>query len=611
MIVLRIQSPEGTKRLNVSPDDSTHALYEKVFEAFGLTGFTFSLYLNRNSRDELISSKTQKLSNYNIKHGDIVYMSPHEGAKVFPPLDQPGTSGSSTSQSTPSGDMGMDVQESTSNFNSQTLSVVEDEVDQMLWSMDGKVQRKRDEKLCHHGRNGCCVHCSPIEPYDEAYLREQNIKHMSFHAYLRKLTGGVDRGKFVALENTICRIKTGCKDHPPWPKGICSKCQPSAITLNRQVYRHVDNVMFENPEIVERFLDYWRSTGHQRAGYLYGKYELHSDVPLGIRATVVAIYEPPQESSRDKIKFLPDEKESIVDDIAHQLGLTKVGWIFTDLIAEDLQKGTVKHVRNIDSHFLSAQECIMAGHFQNQYPNPCKFSPSGYFGSKFVTVCVTGDSKNQVHMEGYAVSSQCMSLVRDQCLIPTKDLPQLGYVKESSDKQYVPDVYYKEKDSYGNEVSKLARPLPVEYLLVDVPASTPMTPLYTFRSDSTKTKFPVENRFIDKHIQDFNALATYLRQFTSDQFLAAVSDFHVLIYLATMEMLPMKDYMGLLLKAVKERDLGSATEWSHSEHWATLEQLIDSSSDGARMESSEWTCPHCTFLNLPHLTSCDMCSLPR
>lgn len=56
---------------------------------------------------------------------------------------------------------------------------------------------------------------------------------------------------------------------------------------------------------------------------------------------------------------------------------------------------------------------------------------------------ISGDSKNQVHMEGYAVSAQCMSLVRDQCLVPTKDFPQLGYVKESTDKQYVPDVYYK------------------------------------------------------------------------------------------------------------------------------------------------------------------------
>lgn len=50
------------------------------------------------------------------------------------------------------------------------------------------------------------------------------------------------RGKFVALEDTTCRIKPGCKDHPPWPRGICSKCQPSAITLNRQVQTHIVNI---------------------------------------------------------------------------------------------------------------------------------------------------------------------------------------------------------------------------------------------------------------------------------------------------------------------------------------------------------------------------------
>jgi nuclear protein localization family protein 4 len=46
-------------------------------------------------------------------------------------------------------------------------------------------------------------------------------------------------------------------------------------------------------------------------------------------------------------------------------------------------------------------------------------------------------------MEGYQVSAQCMALVRDNCLLPTKDAPELGYVRESTDKQYVPDVFYK------------------------------------------------------------------------------------------------------------------------------------------------------------------------
>lgn len=46
-------------------------------------------------------------------------------------------------------------------------------------------------------------------------------------------------------------------------------------------------------------------------------------------------------------------------------------------------------------------------------------------------------------MEGYQVSNQCMALVRDNCLLPTIDVPELAYVRESSNEQYVPDVFYK------------------------------------------------------------------------------------------------------------------------------------------------------------------------
>ena len=61
-----------------------------------------------------------------------------------------------------------------------------------------------------------------------------------------------------------------------------------------QPYRHVDYVQFENPFLMERFLNYWRHTGCQRMGYMFGRYEHHKDVPLGIKAVVSAIYEPPQ-----------------------------------------------------------------------------------------------------------------------------------------------------------------------------------------------------------------------------------------------------------------------------------------------------------------------------
>ncbi|CAK9818482.1 Nuclear protein localization protein 4 homolog [Anthophora plagiata] len=639
-ITLRVQCSEGTKRIDVNPYDTISQLFKKISKAFELNSFEFGLYLERNHKNELPFTHNRTVSGAGLSHGDMLYLVPHNNTQLW---STPSTSSAVIDASQDSGSM--DVTETTnhSTNTSRSSSIAVEDVDEQLWKLDGKIERKRDEKLCRHGANACCVHCTPLEPFDEAYLKEQNIKHLSFHSYLRKLTAGVDRGKFVQLDDISCRIKTGCKDHPPWPRGICSKCQPSSITLNRQTYRHVDNVMFENPSLVERFLNYWRSTGHQRIGFLYGRYEIHTDVPLGIRAVVAAIYEPPQESTKNSIRLLPDEKEAVVDELAHLLNLRKVGWIFTDLIANDIKKGTVKHFRNIESHFLSAQECIMAGYFQNQHPNPCRFSPSNYFGSKFVTVCVTGDEKNQIHMEGYQVSNQCMALVRDGCLVPTKDAVELGYVIESTDKQYVPDVFYKEKDSYGNEVSRLARPLPVEYLLVDVPASTPLTPQFTFYVSDNITPFPIENRLIDGHVQEFSSLCSYMQQFSKEQFLEAASDFHLLIFIATMDMFPMKDHMLPLLEAIRNKDREKAMEWTRLEHWATVEQLITvttastsqtSFETSSRMSSSAlaeasgigvgtdpiantspdqtlWTCSHCTFLNAADFAMCEMCGLPR
>ena len=87
---------------------------------------------------------------------------------------------------------------------------------------------------------------------------------------MRKLTSGVDKGKFVRLE----REKTSMKIEKNEQRNFAD--MPSSITLNRQPYRHVDNVCFANQEIMDRFLEEWRNTRHQQVGWLFGTYRVVS-----------------------------------------------------------------------------------------------------------------------------------------------------------------------------------------------------------------------------------------------------------------------------------------------------------------------------------------------
>ena len=113
-----------------------------------------------------------------------------------------------------------------------------------------------------------------------------------------------------------------------------------------QTYRHVDNLMFENPFMFDRFLDYWRKTGNQRIGFLYGKYEHHKDVPLGIKATVSAIYEPPQVKCFWFVKILsgyciPNKKISMFCVLSqnHQHLFTKMIYVSYCKLSKELKNG--------------------------------------------------------------------------------------------------------------------------------------------------------------------------------------------------------------------------------------------------------------------------------
>eukprot|EP01135_Chromosphaera_perkinsii_P010261 Nk52_evm3s2085 gene=Nk52_evmTU3s2085 len=650
-MIIRVRSAQGMARIEIA-DPSVETIgqfLEKVAEKHGLGSSSSSSWhvsTEPNGADPIpdsSSSRAASLSTLKLKNGAIVYLKEmgeaerQKGKGKAKATEGAAGTGGATAMVTDDGDKW-----GVSGSDSQVI-VVEDPVDIEISKVRGLVQRKKDPHFCKHGEQGMCDYCSPMEPYDERYLKEQNLKHMSFHSYVRKLQHSTGKGKFVPLEELNCRVKSNCSGHQPWPEGICSKCQPNAVTLNRQPFRHLDYVEFDTPMTVDTYLQFWRkSGGAQRLGFLYGQHARFTgnEVPLGIKAIVSAIYEPPQECSVNSLQLSDDPNEAIVNEVAAALGLKRVGWIFSDLEDDSTGKGSVFFKRNKDTYFISSGECLMAADFQNANPSPCKLTKAGKYGSKFGTVCVTGDKDGGICLEGYQVSDQGMGLVRDECVMPSKD-PRVCRVKESSKEQYVPDVFFSYKNEYGSEVTSSAKPaFPIDFLVVNVGTGTPNNPNPLFTVSSSGQHFPVENREIIGEIQDFGALKKRVSQ--GERPIDIFSDFHLLTFLASNDFLHLRDKMGPLLEAIRNKDNAGVEAWMATSEWQTVMHIIDDGNDfgaggsvggqqhysggstgmdiaGTASASSggggggvtEWACKHCTFINQGSTDACAICSLPH
>ncbi|KAJ3322824.1 nuclear protein localization protein 4 [Boothiomyces sp. JEL0866] len=483
-----------------------------------------------------------------------------------------------------------------------------DPIDEYLHKQTGEIKRKKNPQFCKHGDLGMCEYCLPLQPYDQNYLDENKIKHMSFHAYLRQL---IDQNKIPAtsspmfippLDSPDYTVLTPCpaQTHAPYPDGICSKCQPSAITLQTQNFRMVDHVEFESPQIIENFIHFWRLTGHQRVGFLYGRYEPYEKVPLGVKAVISVIYEPPQESGHDSIQMLPDPLESQVSELASSLGLQKIGVVYSDLFDDGNGKGTVICKRHLNSYFLSSAEIIFSAKLQQKYPVKTRYSPTGEFGSRFVTVVISGNEDSNIDMQTYQVSNSAVSMTRDG-IIEASVEPSLMRVCAATDTKYVPDVFYKYRNEYNIMVQEAAKPtFPVEYLLITSSHGFPANPQPRFVSNETF----IENRI--SNARNFKSL----KQNIESSIMDALSDFHLLLYLKESSILDAECW-DIIFKIVNEKQLNYIADLQNNGVWQTLIMML-SEHDQTQQASSggaPWACRHCTFQNIGG-DSCEMCGLP-
>ncbi|CAI0387429.1 unnamed protein product [Linum tenue] len=258
------------------------------------------------------------------------------------------------------------------------------------------------------------------------------------------------------------------------------------MRVSRQENPHCESVSFDR-DSANAFQHYVNETlafAVKRGGFMYGTVSEEGKVEVDF------IYEPPQQGTEEALLLLRDSgEEKAVDAIASGLGMRRVGFIFTQTIAQDKKDYT-----------LSNREILQAAELHAE-------SELKEWVTAVVKLEVNEDGGADVHFEAFQLSDTCVKLFKEgwfETEIGQDVDPKLSIMKK--------DVVVGVKDV--KEVDN-------DFFLVVVKILDHMGPL-------TST-FPIENRATQVTMR---ALKNHLERARSLPFVKRISDFHLMLFLA-------------------------------------------------------------------------------
>mmetsp|Transcript_20771 Transcript_20771/g.62557 ORF Transcript_20771/g.62557 Transcript_20771/m.62557 type:complete len:413 (-) Transcript_20771:823-2061(-) len=323
---------------------------------------------------------------------------------------------------------------------------------------------------------------------------------------------GVKHGDMVYLLTTMERDvapahrKSTFESRPFGPSMNVNAMIAMQTRIERQDAPHCASVSFER-HAAYAFQSYVASTlafSVKRGGILYGAVDDDNNVMVDV------IYEPAQSATATTLQLeRGTDEEARADYLAAALGLKKVGWIFTQAAAERDYIMDSQEIQQMAALQEELGECAVTG---------------------VVSSAATDGDLRETHFEAFQVSDQAVKLHKEGWFQPQDEPCGESKLRNPKEPNNPTPVIVAVKDL--GEVDN-------DYFLIPVGIRDHEGPL--------KSSFPVENRLV---AQDAVELREHLQKFKGRPLAECLSDFHLLLWLASHSHFDLAE-MGTLAATVR------------------------------------------------------------